>query len=385
MNSKDILSKVFEITRDPRDGLHFLEEFKSLSPESFAVLFADVNTILESSEALFSDIKLLSKLELFPVLVLEEESIQYLSLFFPTDNNLATNGIGFPFSVITYYTNLLIDVKESIAHKKIPILIWNKGSIEFADFVFEIIESLHSNKFIQLHHEGPIYDEDTGKVISHIPTGEKLNSFKSNAVLSESDRDIHFLKLAETLVEKRRETKFSAVLTSPYTLLRELFTIKGSGTLVRKENHISKIKNMESVDKERLFSLIENSFRKKLKKEFKTSNFDTLYLEEEYQACAWLNRSHLGYILSKFAVNETARGAGVGRDIWDSITEEALPLFWRSKPDNNINKWYMKVAQGIEKDEQWYYYWLGMDQEKIPEVIRYLKSQPEDFENLSEK
>ena len=379
MNSKDIISKVFEITRDPRDGLHFLEEFKSLSPESFAVLYADVNTILESSEALFSDIKLLSKLELFPVLVLEEESIQYLSLFFPPNVQTSSTGIGFPYTVITYYTNLLIDVKESIAHKKVPILIWNQGSIEFDAFLYDIIEALHSNKFIQLHHDGPIYDEDTGKVISHLATGEKLKNFKSNVALAESDRDIHFLTLAESLVQKRNDPKFSAVLTSPYTLLRELFTIKGSGTLIRKENQIQKITTSESVDQTRLFSLIETSFRKKLKPEFKASKFDVLFLEAEYQACAWLNKSKYGYLLSKFAVNETARGAGVGRDIWDLISKDCLPLFWRSKPDNNINKWYMKVAQGMEKDEMWFYYWFAMPQDKIPSVIEYLRSQPEDL------
>jgi acetylglutamate kinase len=379
MNSKDILSKVFEITRDPRDGLYFLEEFKSLSPESFAVLYADVNTIIESSEALFSDIKLLSRLELFPSLVLEEESIQYLSLFFPPTKTPLSKGIGFPYSIISECDHLLQDVKECIVHKKIPIIIWKKGDLEFADFLFQIIQSLNTNKFIQLHHDGPIYNEDTGKVISLISTGEKIHTYKSDVALSESDRDIHFLTLAESLVEKRNDARFCAVLTSPYTLLRELFTVKGSGTLVKKENKIHKYVSIEDIEKNQIFALMETSFRKKLRPEFKNSTFDVLFLEESYQGCAWLTKSEYGYLLSKFAVNETARGAGVGRDIWDLIVAQTLPLFWRSKPTNNINKWYMKVAQGIEKDEMWYYYWLGMNQERIPDVIDYLKSLPEDF------
>ncbi len=383
MNSKDIIAKVFEITRDPRDGIYFLEEFRSLSPESFAVLYADVNTILESSEALFSDIKLLSKLELFPVLVLEEESIQYLSLFFPQNQSITTGGIGFPYSVITYFTNLLIDVKECIAHKKVPILVWDKGSISFDTFLVSVIDALHSNKFIQVHHEGPIYEEESGKVISLLSTGEKLKNFKSDVALLDSDRDIHFLSLAEHLVEKRNDPRFSAVLTSPYTLLRELFTIKGSGTLVRKENKIKKVNSTLEIDMDRLYSLVETSFRKKLTANFKSSKFEVLYLEENYMACAWLSQNEFGYLLSKFAVNETARGAGVGRDIWDLLSIETLPLFWRSKPNNNINKWYMKVAQGIEKDEDWYFYWLSMSREKIPAVIQFLKSLPEDFESMS--
>lgn len=78
-------------------------------------------------------------------------------------------------------------------------------------------------------------------------------------------------------------------------------------------------------------------------------------------------------------MNGVARGAGVGRDIWDQILTHCRPLFWRSKPDNNINKWYMSVAQGIEKDESWYYYWLGLDRSLIPATIQTLKKQPEDF------
>ncbi|MDZ4727230.1 MAG: acetylglutamate kinase [Leptospira sp.] len=379
MNSKDILAKVFEITRDPRDGLHFLEEFKSLSPESFALLYADVNTIMESSEALFSDIKLLTRLELFPVLVLEEESVQYLSLFFPPKKSNAGAGVGFPYQIITDLNSIFIQVKESIQHKRIPILIWNKSNFLLDAFILKIIKSLNINKVIQLHHDGPIYNEDTGKVISLIPTGEILESYKSNSSLSESDRDIQFLVLAESLVQKCNDPKFTVVLTSPYTLLRELFTVKGSGTLVKRENKILKCLDFSEVNSTQLFLLIENSFKKKLNEDFKKSKFDVLYLEDSYQGCAWLNKTKYGYLLSKFAVNETARGAGVGRDIWDLILKETLPLFWRAKPNNNINKWYMKVAQGIEKDDTWYYYWLEMPREQIPEVIQFLKNMPEDF------
>ncbi len=131
---------------------------------------------------------------------------------------------------------------------------------------------------------------------------------------------------------------------------------------------------------QRLFRLVEESFGKKLKQEFFKTKFDVLFLEESYRACAWMQKTEFGYLLSKFAVNGVARGAGVGRDIWDQILENCSPLFWRSKPDNTINKWYMSIAQGIEKDEKWYYYWLGVDRTMIPGIIQLLQSQPEDFE-----
>ncbi|MCZ8158248.1 MAG: acetylglutamate kinase [Leptospira sp.] len=379
MNSKDILSKVFEITRDPRDGLHFLEEFKSLSPESFALLFADANTLLESSEALFSDIKLLFRLELYPILALEPESIQYLNVFYPPTKSQTSRRVGFPYHIINISDHIRSEVKECISSKKIPIIVWPNDTIHLDAFLFQIVDALNINKVIQLHHDGPIYDDDTGKVISLIPTGEELQNFKSEFAVDETDRDLQFITLAESLVSKRNQAKFSVVLTSPYTLLRELFTVKGSGTLVKKENRITHYKSMDGLDEKRLFQLIETSFRKTLQPSFKDSKFTDLFLEESYQGCAWLVQTEFGFLLSKFAVNETARGAGVGRDIWDLISNQTLPLYWRSKPNNNINKWYMKVAQGIEKDQNWYYYWLGLSQHQIPEIIKLLKDMPEDF------
>ncbi|TGN18649.1 acetylglutamate kinase [Leptospira idonii] len=381
MNSKDILSRVFEITRDPRDGLLFLQEFKSLSPESFALLFADSETILESSEALFSDIKLLHQLDLFPVVVLEENSYHYLKLFFNTehksDGGESKFGIGFPFQIIVKRDDLLSDVKTSIEKKKIPILIWNPDKYSFVHFLEQTRAILKSNKIIIVDSNGPIRDEKTGKIVSMIAADSSLDEFQTKENLSPKEKQ--FLSLASHLVPSVSNPKFSVVLTYAYTLLRELFTVKGSGTLVKRKNKVGKYTDFHSVDSRKVFDLIESSFSKKLKPSFLESKFDLLYLEESYWACAWLQKTEFGHLLSKFAVNEIARGAGVGRDIWDLLLEENTPLFWRSKTNNNINKWYMQIAQGVEKDENWFYYWLGQDYKNIPGIIDYLKNLPEDF------
>ncbi|TGN08380.1 acetylglutamate kinase [Leptospira ilyithenensis] len=379
MNSKDILTRVFEITQDPRDGILFLNEFKSISPESFALLFADSETIMDSSGVLFSDIKLLHQLDLFPVVVIEEDSYHYIKVFFPQtgfQNEDSKFGIGFPYSLISK-ENLLLEVKDSISRKKIPVLLWNKETDEFIRFLKEIKSVLHSNKVILVNSEGPLREENSNKVISLIQSGEALEKHKTNVTYSTKNKI--FLSIAESLVSDSDNPKFSVVLTSPYTILRELFTVKGSGTLVKKKNKISKYESVSEIDKDKVFSLIESSFSKSLKPSFLESKFDVLYLEESYQGCAWLEKTEFGFLLSKFAVNGIARGAGVGRDIWDILISKNTPLFWRSKPGNNINKWYMNIAQGLEKDENWFYYWLGLNSDLIPKVILHLKNQPEDF------
>ncbi|TGL04336.1 acetylglutamate kinase [Leptospira bouyouniensis] len=382
MKSKDILSRVFEITRDPRDGLLFLKEFQSLSPESFAILYADSETIFESSEALFSDLKLLYQLDLFPFVVLEEDSFQYLKVFFPLEQ-MAVGGtdeksLGFSYEIIAREKPLKESVKNSIQRKKIPILLWNDDTEKLEAVLDRCRAILHSAKVIYVSIDGPLKDPNSGKVKSLV---QMENSFQLPGDFSITESQKEFVTLSEALLSKIEDPKFSIVLTSPFTLLTELFTVKGSGTLVKRKNKIHKFNSKDGIDMDRLFLLIEESFGKKLKPNFLLTQFDTLFLEESYRACAWMQKTEYGYLLSKFAVNGVARGAGVGRDIWDQILENCNPLFWRSKPDNSINKWYMSIAQGIEKDNSWYYYWLGLDQTLIPKIIDLLKSQPEDFES----
>ncbi|TGM48606.1 acetylglutamate kinase [Leptospira biflexa] len=382
MKSKDILSRVFEITRDPRDGLLFLKEFQSLSPESFAILYADSETIFESSEALFSDLKLLYQLDLFPFVVLEEDSFQYLKVFFPLEQ-MATNAtddksLGFSYETIAREKPLKEAVRDSIQKKKIPILLWNDETEKLEAVLDRCRSILNSAKIIYVSIDGPLKDPNSGKVKSIL---QLENTFQLPAGFSITETQKEFVHLSEGLLSKIEDPKFSIVLTSPFTLLTELFTVKGSGTLVKRKNKIHKYESTDGVNMERLFQLIGESFGKKLKPNFFQTQFDVLFLEESYRACAWMQKTEFGYLLSKFAVNGVARGAGVGRDIWDQILENCNPLFWRSKPDNTINKWYMSIAQGIEKDENWYYYWLGVDRTLIPKIIELLQSQPEDFES----
>ncbi|PKA26642.1 acetylglutamate kinase [Leptospira sp. mixed culture ATI2-C-A1] len=378
MKSKDVLSRVFEITRDPRDGLLFLKEFQSLSPESFAILYADSETIFDSSEALFSDLKLLYQLDLFPFVILEIDSFQYLKVFFPLEqtNTEEERSLGFSYQVVDRNNPLKEEVTKSIGQKKIPILLWDDEKEKLSALIDRCRSILHSSKVIYVSIDGPLKDPNTSKVKSILQSDSHL-SLPEGMTLSRSQEE--FIQLSEDLLSKIEDPKFSIVLTSPFTLLTELFTVKGSGTLVKRKNKIKVCHSTDDVDMPRVFQLIEESFGKPLKPDFYNTKFDVLFLEESYRACAWMQKTEHGYLLSKFAVNGVARGAGVGRDIWDQILEQCRPLFWRSKPDNNINKWYMSVAQGIEKDESWYYYWLGLDQSHIPATIQILKSQPEDF------
>lgn len=387
---KDVLARVFEITRDSRDGILFLNEFQSIAKESFAVLYADSETIFESSEALFSDLKILYQLDLFPLVVLEEASFQYLKAFFPLEQTSddSKRSLGFSYQLVNRNESLHKEMLDCIENKKIPILLWDESKEKLTNILGRSVSILKSSKVIFVSIDGPLRDPESSKVVSILQTLE--TSERSNSELfydmeprkgyTVTDSQMEFVEVAKDLVRGSSDPKFNIVLTSPFTLLTELFTVKGSGTLVKKKNKIEKHSSLETVSLDRLFDLIEDSFGKKLHPRFRATQFDLLFLEENYRACAWLNKTEYGYLLSKFAVNGFLRGAGVGRDIWDLILDHCRPLFWRSKPDNTINKWYISVADGVFKDSTWYYFWVGQSIDVIPKLITILKNEPEDFE-----
>ena len=168
-------------------------------------------------------------------------------------------------------------------------------------------------------------------------------------------------------------------ITSPMTMLRELFTVKGSGTFIKLGSEIKHINDVGSVDKTKLAHLLNAAFRKKIDPRFLDSKIDSLFLEVDYRGAAILKETEYGFLLSKFAVDEIARGEGIGRDIWNEMKKQHRTIFWRAKTENQINKWYAKECQGMDKGKDWYIYWINLEIEKIPSVCHYLRSQAQDF------
>ena len=36
-------------------------------------------------------------------------------------------------------------------------------------------------------------------------------------------------------------------------------------------------------------------------------------------------------------------------------------MFWRSKPTNPVNKWYLSRADGMHRDGEWLVFWYGLE------------------------
>ncbi|TRY92141.1 hypothetical protein DNTS_031455 [Danionella cerebrum] len=178
----------------------------------------------------------------------------------------------------------------------------------------------------------------------------------------------------------------SAVLTSADTLLTELFSHKGSGTLFKNGDPIHRYSRLEDLDTERLIALINQSFQKKLREDYISSlrgRLHSIYLSEGYSAAAVITREPVSSgtpYLDKFVVSSSKQGQGTGQILWECIRQDFRTLFWRSHSTNRINPWYFKHCDGSFVNGHWIVFWLGLsDIRESYELVEFTKSLPDPF------
>jgi len=66
-------------------------------------------------------------------------------------------------------------------------------------------------------------------------------------------------------------------------------------------------------------------------------------------------------LLDKLGISERAQGLGLGATLWNRIRHDHHDLYWRSRPDNPANKWYLARADGMHRTPDWLVFWYGHD------------------------
>ena len=192
-------------------------------------------------------------------------------------------------------------------------------------------------------------------------------------------RDSELLAAAERLIDLSQPTPILASITSPLNLLKELFTVKGAGTLIKLGSAVSRHRSYVNLDTERLRRLLEVSFGRGLDEEFFYRTPLAVYVEAEYRGAAVVAHGSPVPYLSKFAVEPEAQGEGMGRDLWQAISRDYPALYWRGRADNPIASWYASVCDGMMRLPEWNVYWRGIETQQIPDVIEAARSHPADF------
>ncbi|XP_072549698.1 N-acetylglutamate synthase, mitochondrial isoform X2 [Salminus brasiliensis] len=245
-----------------------------------------------------------------------------------------------------------------------------------------ISRALQPLKVIFLNSRGGLSNQNC-KVVGTVSLPADLPTLSSATWLCARERR-RVSAIAQLLNQLPPES--SAVVTSANTLLTELFSHKGSGTLFKNGDPIHKYRNLEDIDVDRFLALINKSFGKKLKEDYITSlkgRLHSIYLSEGYSAAAIITTEPVSsgtLYLDKFVVSGSKQGQGTSQLLWECIRQDLGKLFWRSRSTNHINPWYFKHCDGSFTNGSWIVFWFGLsDIRESYELVEYAKCMPDSF------
>ena len=228
-----------------------------------------------------------------------------------------------------------------------------------ADFAAnELVKRLQPYKIIFLTSTGGLLDEH-GRVIDSISLTNEYEHLMAQHWLSGGMR-LKIQQIKSLLDELPLESSVS--ITRPDALAKELFTHRGSGTLIRRGERVLRASTWQELDQGRLKRLIESSFGRTLVPDyFERTPLLRAYVSESYRAAILLTEIDGQPYMDKFAVLDEAQGEGLGRAVWNVMLEETPHLFWRSRHDNPVNIFYYANSDGCYKLGHWKVFWYGLD------------------------
>ena len=228
-----------------------------------------------------------------------------------------------------------------------------------ADFAANaLVRELQPDKIVFLTGTGGLLDE-RGNVI------DSLNLSTDYARLMQADwvnggMRVKLEQIRELLDNVPLSSSVS--ITRPAELAKELFTHKGSGTLVRRGERVLRGEAWSDFDLGRLRGLIDSAFGRKLLPDyFERTNLLKAWVSENYRAAVILTGDGPQPYLDKFAVLDDAQGEGLGRAVWELMRAETPALYWRSRRYNPVNLFYDAEADGSVRRQPWKTYWYGLE------------------------
>ena len=260
----------------------------------------------------------------------------------------------------------LEEINNAIANNKVPIIsclgIDNRGQVMNinADIAIKkLVWEVSPSKVIFVTPTGGLLDKNDN-LISAVQLINQYKDLMSQPWLH-SGMKLKIQQIYQLL--KPMPRKLSVSITSASELAKELFTHQGKGTFVSMGEHIYHHHVMGTAIELQLKSLLESTFKRKLKNNFIESiDLKSLIISESGQAAALITngKNDVAY-LNKFAVTPMAQGQGLGKSIWQQILLSYPKIYWRSRINNPINAWYSKQAECSYKKEGWMVFSCGLN------------------------
>ncbi len=376
---QDVVLRFLESTGRPSEARLYLSLFRARPREQFAAIAIDAHVMADAADAVVQDLRFLAALDLFPTVA--------LGIFQPAGaashartlrRHLEAEGI--PVEELSAATpGLAAPVADAARGGRVPLVVFEPAGNEQPGGRLErlggLLRELQVRKLLFLHRPGGLRQGGVLVPIVNLTTdvpalvGSREISRKEALILEQSRR----------LCEETSPLSITVAITSPLNLLRELFTVKGAGTLLRRGARITRHDGWDGVDVPRIRELLASSFGRAPAESFFARTPGRVYLEEDYRGCAILKEAPLGAYLTKFAVSAEAQGEGIARDLWEALVADTPVVFWRARRTNPISEWYTKLCDGLVRLPEWTVYWKGLPPGDIPAAVEWAVSQPVDI------
>ncbi|HEY6078295.1 MAG TPA: hypothetical protein VIW29_05800 [Polyangiaceae bacterium] len=368
----------------------YLRMFHGLPKESFAIIVPGGPVVRSALGSIVEQLRFLADLGLYVTVVLglfdpetgatsSEKLVKRLpaSSLAPSPHEMSEEG--------------LVDaIREDLRRERIPVLHFRKlegeGVEQRLSQLGELARHLDTRKLALLRRRGgfrPLAGKRADEHLSMIDGRISIINLTTDKdwipLGALSKRDSELLASSDRLIQLAEPNQLLISITSPLNLLKELFTVKGAGTLIKRGSAVERHTSYATLDVARLKQLLETSFGKQLAPNFFDLPPLAVYVDAAYRGAAIVHDAYPAPYLSKFAVQPEAQGEGIGRDIWEVLTRHHAQLYWRSRAENPIASWYLSVCDGMVRRPEWQVYFRGLPVELIPEAVAHAEARGRDF------
>ena len=380
----EIITRFLESVGQKADVDLYLKLFRAQRKESFAIIAADAQIVKNALDPVHFDLRILAGLGLLPVVMLglydgkdadaQAARAQEWLVEDGVPARIVRAGAGSELGA-----EALAAVRAAIAAGEIPLCSLEQAKDATMETRFRLLgtlaEQLETRKVVFLSRRRGL-EPQAGGPLSVVNLAADYDQLVTAGALSR--RQGALLRQVKLLLE-RVPHRMSATVVNPLHLLRELFTVSGAGTLIRRGSRIETHAGWNGADRERLTTLFRSAFGRPLRAGFFDQPVERVYREEGYLGAAVMRETSVGTYLTKFAVERHAQGEGLGTELWSLITRDFPAFFWRSRPDNPIAPWYVKQCDGLSRTPVWHVFWRGLPLEAIEPAVRYALAAPSDF------
>jgi hypothetical protein len=378
----EIIQRFLESVGSKADIDLYLKLFRAQRKESFAVLVAGAQIVKSALDPVHFDLRILADLGLIPVVLLGllepkdagaqaqrvadwliEDAVSCEVIHADADMSAATVGA----------------IRTAIGRGAIPLVSLEAAAAQSVDARFRLLraltDTLETRKLVFLSRR-PGLVVGSGKPPSVVSLATDVDRLLAPGALSRGQAML--LRQVKRLLEQVHQ-KMSVTVVNPLQLLRELFTVNGAGTLIRRGSRIAVQDGWTDADHGRLRALFASAFGRTIRDDFFDRAVARTFIEEGYRGAAIMEPTAVAPYLTKFAVERAAQGEGLGGEIWSLVTRDFPQFYWRSRPDNPITAWYTKNCDGLCRFPNWHVFWRGLPAESIPPAIAHALSLQSDF------